>query len=74
MCQNWSPCTLISLRFDQGLPGNVVSDVTRNDVGARYGFLPFFLNGRHGNLIWAIFPLLVDIESQFWCLHLCFQG
>ena len=74
MCQIWSPCTPISLRFDQGLPGNVISDVTRNDFGARYGFRPFFFNGRHENLIWAIFPLLIDIESQFWCLHLCFQG
>ena len=63
MGQNWSPCTPTTLHFDQELPGNVASDVTRNNFGARYGFQPFSLNDRHENLIWAIFPLLIDIES-----------
>ena len=42
----------------------------RRDMGLGH----FFLNGRHENRIWAIFSLLNDIESYFWCLHLCFQG
>ena len=63
-----------TLHFDQELPGNVVSDVTRNNFEARYGFRPLFLNGRDENLFWAIFPLLNDMESYFCCLHLCFQG
>ena len=34
MGQNWSPCTPPpTLHFDQELPGNVVSDVTRNNHG-----------------------------------------
>ena len=40
-----------TLHFDQELPGNVVSDVTRNNFEARYGFQPLFINGRHENLI-----------------------
>ena len=63
-----------TLHFDQEHPGNVVSDVTSNNFESRNGFRPLFLNGRHENQIWAIFPLLNDIESYFWCLHQCFQG
>ena len=76
MGQNWAPCTPPPHHspFDQEHPGNVVSDVTKNNFEERYRFTTLFLNGRHENLIWAIFPLLNDIESYFWCLHLCFQG
>ena len=66
MDQNWSPCTpppSITLHFDQELPGNVVSDVTRNNFEARYGFRPLFFNGRHENQILGKFPLLNDRKS-----------
>ena len=41
----------------------------RRDMGLGH----FFLNGRHENLIWAIFPLLNDIELYFWCLTYVFR-
>ena len=65
MGRNWSPYTPTTLNFDQGLPGNVVSDFTRNNFEARYVFRPFFLNGRHENLIWAIFPLQLPCNHNF---------
>ena len=29
---------------------------------------------RNENLIWTISPVIIYIESYFWCLHLCFHG
>ena len=63
MGQNWSPCTPTTLHFDQGLPGNVVSDGTRNNFRVWYEFRPFFLNGRH--LIWAIFSIQLTYNHNF---------
>ena len=57
MGQNLSPCTPTTLHIDQGRPGDVVSDVTRNILGRDMGFGHFFLNGRHENVIWAISSL-----------------
>ena len=42
MDHNCSPCTPTTLHFDQELPGNVVSDVTKNNFEARYGFRSLF--------------------------------
>ena len=34
-----------------------------------------FQNGHHENLVLSKTPVLIDIESQFWCLHLyVFRG
>ena len=65
MGHNLSPCTPTTFHIDQGRPGNVVSDATRNNFGARYGLQPLFLNGRHGNLIWTIFLIKITYNHNF---------
>ena len=67
MGHNWSSCTRPLLyNFDQGTPVNDINDVTEEKLGAIW-VSAIFENCRNENRIWTISPVLIYIESYFWC-------
>ena len=48
--------------YVQGSPGNDISDVTRTKSWGAIWVSAIYQNVRHENIIWAISPLLTDIN------------